>query len=71
MTRDKENYARIEAITELLVAEGILSREQVDSIIDSRDFGELHNKSRESRRGNGPPSFASDGGNGNGNGGGE
>jgi hypothetical protein len=68
MTRDKENYARIEAITELLVAEGILSREQANAITDSRDFGELHTKARESRRGNGPPNFASDGGNGNGNG---
>lgn len=68
MTRDKENYARIEALTELLVSEGVLDREQADAIIDNRDFSDLHKQAQKARRGNGPPDFAGGPGRGNGNG---
>jgi len=67
MTRDKENYARIEAVVELLVSEGVITRTQATGIIDNRDFNDLHGRSEKARRGNGPPDFATGNGNGNGN----
>ena len=58
MSRDKENYARIEALLELLVSAGTISRKQADSIIQNRDFQGLHKRAREARRTGGPPGFA-------------
>jgi hypothetical protein len=65
MSRDKENYARIEALAELLVAEGVIKREQADAILNSRDFEELHERAKEAKRETGPPDFAGNPGQGN------
>lgn len=60
-TRDQLTHERLEALIELLVAEGVISRDWADSLESTRDLGDGLAVAEAARAGNGPPDFANGG----------
>lgn len=63
MTRDRLNHERVEALIEVLVAQGTISRDWADALEQTRELGEGSEVAKAARKGRKPPDFGREGGN--------